>query len=103
MLTKEYKVLTNQAPKGIPESIKVYYSVLAKLSWDCVARPIPMIMSTDNTKFDKVLHETKEANDDDDDNEGRDISYIYPVLLTSNNWPREVALKGKVVILPPTN
>ena len=100
MLTKEYKVLTNQAPKSIPESIKVYYSVLAKLLWDCVARPILIIMSTDNTKCDKVLHETKEANDSD--KKGRDVFHIYPVLLTSNHWPREVALKAKV-ILPPTN
>ena len=76
MLTKEYKVLTNQTSKSIPESIKVYYYVLAKLSLDCVARPLSMIMSTDNTKVDKV-YETKEANDDDeDDKEGRDILYI---------------------------
>ena len=59
-------------------------------------------MSTDYTRFDKELHETREAGDDDD-NEGKDAPYIYPVLLTSNNWPREVALKGKVIILRPTN
>ena len=59
-------------------------------------------MSTDNTKFDK-LYETKEANDDDDDKERRDILYIYPLLLTSNNWSRKVALKGEVIILPLTN
>ena len=100
VLIKEYKALTNQAPKGIPKSIVEYYSTLAKFSWDCVARPIPLIMSTDYTKFDKEMHETREAGDDDDDNEGKDVSYIYPVLLTSNNWPREVALKGKVIILP---
>ena len=56
-----------------------------------------MIMSTDYTKFDKELHETKEGGDDDD-NVGKDISYIYPVLLTSTSWPREVALKGRVNI-----
>ena len=46
-----------------------------------------MNMSTDNTKFDKV-YETKETNDDDEDDKERrrDISYIYPLLLTSNNW-----------------
>ena len=104
-LTKEYKVSTNQAPKGIPKSIEEYYSALAKFSWDCVARPIPLIMSTDYTKFDEEMHETREAGDDDidDDKEGKDVLYIYPVLLTSNNWPREVALKGKVIILVPTN
>ena len=74
-LTKEYKALTNQAPKGIPKSIKEYYSSLAKFSWDCVARLISLIMSTDYTKFDKELHETREAGDDDD-NEGKDVSYI---------------------------
>ena len=64
--------MTNQAPKGIPENTKVYYSVLAKLSLDCVVRSILMIMSTDNTKFDKV-YETKEVNDDKDDKERRDM------------------------------
>ena len=58
-----------------------------------------MIMSTDNTKFDKELHETKEGGDgDDDDNKGKDVVYIYPVLFISNSWPREVALKGRVKI-----
>ena len=99
MLIEEYKILTKQAPKDIPKSIREYYSMIARFTWDCVARPIPMIMSTDETKFNKELHESKE---DGDDGEGKDISYIYPVLLTSNNWPREVALKGKVVILLPT-
>ena len=64
-----------------------------------------MIMSTAYTKFNKELHETKEGSDDDDNegnNEGKDISYIYPVLLTSNSWPWEVALKGRVNILPLT-
>ena len=97
-MIKEYKALTSQAPKGIPKSIEEYYSTLAKFSWDCVARPIPLIMSTDYTKFDKELHEAG----DNVDNEGKDVSYIYPMLLTSNNWPREVALKGKVSILLPT-
>ena len=102
-LIKNYKELTGQAPKGIPDGIEEYYTTLSKFSWDCVVRPIPMIMSTDHTKFDKELHETKEGGDDDDDNEGKDISYIYPVLLTSNSWPREVALKGRVNILPLTS
>jgi len=100
VLIEEYKILTKQAPRGIPKSISEYYSMIARFTWDCVARPIPMIMSTDETKFNKELHESKE--DGDDGGEGKDISYIYPVLLTSNNWPREVALKGKVVILLPT-
>ena len=100
VLTKEYRVLTSQAPKGIPESIKGYYAALAKFSWDCVARAIPLVMSTDYNKFDEEMHEAREVGDDDDDHdhEGKGISYIYPVLLTSSNWPREVALKGKVVL-----
>ena len=101
-MTEKYKTLTDQAPKGIPKCIEEYYSTLAKFSWDCVARPIPMIMSTEYAKFDKELHEARETGDDDD-HEGKEISYIYPVLLTSNNWPREVALKGKVIVLQPTN
>ena len=93
-MIKEYKALTNQAPKGIPKSIEEYYSTLAKFSWDCVARPIPLIMSTKYTKFDKELHEAGH----NVDNEGKDVSYIYPVLLTSNNWPREVALKVNILL-----
>ena len=101
ILIENYKALTEQAPKGIPKGIEEYYTTLSKFSWDCVARPIPMIMSTDNTKFDKELHETKEGSDsdgDDDDNKRKDVTYIYPVLFTSNSWPREVALKGRVKI-----
>ena len=100
VLTEEYRVITSQAPRGIPESIKEYYAALAKFSWDCVARAIPLVMSTDYNEFDKEMHEAREAGDDDDDinHERKEISYIYPVLLTSSNWPREVALKGKVVL-----
>ena len=69
--------------------------MLAKFTWDCVARTIPMVMSTDEIKFDKEIHELK---DDDDDNYNgeKHISYVYPILFTSNRWPREVAIKGKV-------
>ena len=90
--------LTNQAPDGIPQPIKDYYSELAKFTWDCVARTIPMIMSTEVGKFDGDIHETKDGDDEDDDdsNKGKFVSYIYPVLFTSNGWPREVAMKGKV-------
>ena len=73
--------------------------MLAKFTWDCVARTIPMIMSTDEAKFNKEIHELKDYDEDDDDNDGvkeKHISYVYPILFTSNRWPREVVIKGKV-------
>ena len=103
MLIDKYKALTNQAPDGIPKAVDEYYSSLAKFTWDCVARPIPMIISKDAQKFDGDIHETKDGDgdgeDDDDRNKGKFVSYIYPVLFTSNSWPREIAMKGKVNVL----
>ena len=58
-----------------------------------------MIMSTDETKFNKEIHELKDCDEDDgdgDDDKEKHISYVYPILFTSNSWPREVAIKGKV-------
>ena len=101
VLIDKYKALTSQAPAGIPKAVDDYYSSVAKFAWDCVARTIPMIMSTDEAKFDGEMHETGDG-DTEDDNEyfkGKDITYVYPVLLTSNSWPREIALKGKVKIM----
>ena len=73
--------MTNQAPKGIPENIKVYLL--------CVSKVVIGLCSQTNTDdhVNDEVHESKEANDDD--KEGRDISYIciYPVLLTSNYCP----------------
>ena len=101
MLIDKYKALTNQAPDGIPQPVDEYYSSLAKFAWDCVARPIPMILSKDTQKFDGDIHETKDGDGDDgdDSNNGKFVSYIYPVLFTSNSWPREIAMKGKVNVL----
>ena len=55
-----------------------------------------MIMSTDETKFNKEIHELKDDDDGDDDDDDKHISYVYPILFTSNGWPREVAIRGKV-------
>ena len=101
MLIDEYKTLTNQAPDGIPKAVEDYYTSLAKFTWDCVARNIPMILSTDETKFDGAVHETGDGDGEADD-EGKDVSYVYPVLLASNSYPREIALKGKVKISKDT-
>ena len=100
MLIEKYKELTNQAPDGIPKPVEDYYSSLAKFTWDCVARPIPMILSADAQKFDGEIHETTDGDDDTEDgNERKFVSYIYPVLFTSNSWPREIAMKGRVKVL----
>ena len=103
MLIDKYKALTNQAPDDkIPQAVDDYYSSLAKFTWDCVARPIPMILNKDAVKFDGDIHETKDGDDGEDGDDsikGKYISYIYPVLFTSNSWPREIAMKGKVNVL----
>ena len=52
-----------------------------------------MIMSTEETTFNKEVHELK---DDDEEEKEKHILYVYPILFTSNKWPREVAVKGKV-------
>ena len=99
-MINQYNVLTSQAPDGIPQPVEDYYSAIAKFAWDCVARTIPMILSTDVTVFDGEMHETGDG-DTEDDNEiykGKDVTYVYPVLLTSNSWPREIALRGKVKV-----
>ena len=100
MLIDKYKALTNQASDGIPKAVDEYYSSLAKFTWDCVARPIPMVLSKDAQKFDGGIHEIKDGDGDGDDNsKEKFVSYIYPVLFTSNSWPREIAMKGEVNVL----
>jgi len=51
-LIDQYNELTNQAPKGIPKAVENYYSLLAKFTWDRVARTIPLILSVDSVQFD---------------------------------------------------
>jgi len=95
-LFDEYKALTKGAP---PQQVADYYSKLAKFTWDCVARTIPVVMSTELTRFDNDMHELKDGYDEASGvYDGKEVVYIYPVLFTSNRWPREVALKGKVTI-----
>ena len=60
-----------------------------------------MIFSTEPTNYDEAVHESKDESDDLDPSATYKpkVEYIYPILFTSNNHPREVALKGKVKIL----
>ena len=105
MLIDKYKALTNQASPVIPKAVKDYYISLSKFTWDCVARTIPMILSTDEQRFNGEIHESLDGGGDsdsesgDDSNKGKLVSYMYPVLFTSTNWPREIALKAKVKII----
>ena len=61
-----------------------------------VVRPIPMIIAKSPDTYCKSYHELN--NDDDDIEDDRAISYVYPVLYTSNKSPKELAQKGKVVL-----
>ena len=56
-----------------------------------------MVLSIEAKHFDETIHELKD--EPDDVNCSAAVQYIYPTLFTSNHYPREVALKGKVKIL----
>ena len=82
--------------ESLPSEVGDYYQSLSELMWYAVARPIPMITAKSPDTYCKSYHE---LNDEDDDIEdSRAISYVYPVLYTSNKSPRELAQKGKVVL-----
>ena len=76
----------------------MYYEKLANFTWTAVTKAIPMVLSTKCDKFDDSVHELKDG-PVDVANTPTAISYIYPTLLTSNSWPREVAMKGRVKII----
>ena len=87
--------------ESLPSEVQDYYQSLAELTWCAVARPIPMVIAKSPGAYCKSYHE---LNDDDDDIEdNRAISYVYPVLYTSNKSPRELAQKGKVVLKNKAN
>ena len=81
----------------IPAEVMQYYKQLAQLTWKAVAKAIPMVLSTEVMCYDENIHELKDELEDDIDTNAT-VKYIYPILFTSNNYPREVAVKGKVVI-----
>lgn len=87
----DYKLIT----KPLPPDVEDYYQSLAELMWCVVARPIPMVVAKSPDTYCKDYHELKDGEDVED---GKAISYVYPVLYSSNEWPRQVAQEGKVVL-----
>ena len=86
----------------IPEQVKGYYEKIAKFTWTSTTKAIPMVPSVEADKFDDMIHELKDDPEDDDYSQSlpsTNVVYIYPTLFVSNNWPREVATKGKVKIV----
>ena len=81
--------------ESLPPELESYYQSLAELTWCAVARPIPMIIAKSPDTYCKMYHE---LNDGDDTEDSKAINYVYPVLYSSNNSPRELAQKGKVVL-----
>ena len=81
--------------KPLPPEVEDYYQSLAELTWCIVARPIPMVIAKSPDTYCKSCHELK---DGEDVEEGKPVSYVYPVLYTSNEWPRQVTQEGKVVL-----
>ena len=59
-----------------------------------------MVLSVEEEYYNGIIHELKdELEDDFDYSIQHRVEYIYPVLFTSNNHPREVAMKGKVKLV----
>ena len=86
--------------KPLQPEVEDYYQSLAELTWCAVARPIPMIIATSPDTYCKACHELK---DDEDVEDGSAISYIYPVLYSSSDYPPQVLQEGKVVLISNTD
>ena len=82
--------------KPLQPEVEDYYQSLAELTWCAVARPFPMILALSPDTYCKACHELKDGEDIED---GSAISYIYPVLYSSNEYPHQVAQEGKVVLI----
>ena len=52
-----------------------------------------MVYGIEERVYKKDLHDLKDGESDD---EGRPVAYVYPVLYSSNQWPRQVAQMGRV-------
>lgn len=85
-----------EAEKGnsLHSEVMNFYSTLAELTWQAISRPIPMVYGTEEQVYKKDHHELKDGDSDND--EGKAVVYLYPVLYSSNQWPRQVAQIGKV-------
>ena len=52
-----------------------------------------MVYGMEEQVYKKDFHDIKDGGSDD---EGIKIVYVYPVLYSSNQWPRQVAQIGRV-------
>ena len=52
-----------------------------------------MVYSMEEQMYNKDLHDVK---DGDSNDEGKPVVYVYPVLYSSNQWPRQIAQIGRV-------
>jgi len=78
---------------SLPPEVTNYYHTLAELTWQAISRPIPMVYEKEEQVYKKDYHDLKDGESDD---EGKQIIYVYPVLYSSNQWPRQVAQIGRV-------
>lgn len=85
----------NDATKydSLEPDVSKYYQALAELTWQAISRPIPMVYGIEEQVYKKDFHDIKDGGSDD---EGMQIVYVYPVLYSSNQWPRQVAQIGRV-------
>ncbi|XP_065908422.1 interaptin-like isoform X2 [Dysidea avara] len=96
VLCKEYRDHVDRKDADIPPQVHEYYEKLADFTWTTVTKAIPMVLSTDKDQYDNEIHELIDDDETDEAVSSAKFTYIYPTLFTSNSWPREVALKGRI-------
>ena len=52
-----------------------------------------MVYGMEELVYKKDFHDLKDGESDD---EGKQVVYFFPVLYSSNQWPRQVAQIGRV-------
>ena len=91
---RDAKERTDAAKDGsLAPDVAKYYHTLAELTWQAISRPIPMVYGMEEQTYKKDLHDVK---DGDSNDEGKPVVYVYPVLYSSNQWPRQIAQIGRV-------
>ncbi|XP_065908402.1 uncharacterized protein [Dysidea avara] len=98
VLSKAYRDHIGQQTAIIPPEVHEYYENLAKFTWAIVTKAIPMVLSVDEDQYDEDIHDLKDDSDEAVESSAK-FTYIYPTLFTSNSWPREVALKGRIKLV----
>lgn len=55
-----------------------------------------MVYGQEEQRYKKDYHDLKDGESDD---ENKEVVYVYPVLYSSNQWPRQIAQIGRVELV----